>query len=123
LSFDRAISNVALPYTNISKSLAEIYRVLAPGGTLLASLHPLGFTLSEFRKALPKPKATLYRVWVLANGTLFHIAGRNLGEAFQTERGIRIALQRANFANVSFRHDPKRWLVEATKPLTISKAA
>lgn len=116
-SFDRVISNVALPYMDIAKALAEAYRVLAPGGTLLASLHPLTFTLAEFRKALPQPKASLYRLIVIANGIVFHVAGRNFGEAFQTQRGIRIALRRANFAGVSFRHDTKRWFVEATKPL------
>jgi len=115
-SFDRVASNVAFPYMDLAKTLREIYRVLAPGGTLLASLHPLSFTLAELRKALPKPKAVLYRVWVLANGVVFHVTGRNFGEAFQTERGVRIALQRANFANISFRHDLKRWFVEATRP-------
>ncbi len=116
-SFDRVISNVALPYVDLAKTLAEAHRVLTPGGTLLASLHPMSFTLAELRKALPKPKAVLYRVWVLANGFVFHVAGRNFGEFFQTERGIRIALQRANFASVSFKNDSKRWFVEATKPL------
>src|SRR5271155_1421817 len=95
-SFDRVISNVALPYMIIPKALAEIYRVLAPGGTMLASLHPASFTLSELRNVLTKPRAASYRVWVLANGVVFHIAGRNFGESFQTERGIRIALRRAN---------------------------
>jgi ubiquinone/menaquinone biosynthesis C-methylase UbiE len=116
-SFDRVISNVALPYTNIAKTLAETYRVLTPGGTLLASLHSLRFTLAELRKSVAKPKAALYRVWVLANGLVFHVAGRNFAEAFQTERGITIALRRANFASISFRSDSKRWYVEATKPL------
>jgi ubiquinone/menaquinone biosynthesis C-methylase UbiE len=116
-SFERVISNVALPYMSIAKVLAESYRVLVPGGTLLASLHPLTFTLAELRKDLPKPKAVLHRVWVLVNGIVFYVAGSNFGEAFQTERGIRIALRRANFTGVSFRHDAKRWFVEATKPL------
>jgi ubiquinone/menaquinone biosynthesis C-methylase UbiE len=115
--FDRVVANVALPYTNIAKTLAEIHRVLAPGGTLLASLHPWTFTLVELRQVLLKPKAALYRFFVFANGIVFHVAGRNFGEAFQTERGTRIALQRANFRSVSFRHDSKRWFVEATKPL------
>lgn len=116
-SFDRVISNVALPYMDIAKTLAETYRILAPGGTLLASLHSLSFALAELRRSLLKPKLLLHQVCVLANGIAFHVAGRNIGEAFQTELGIRIAFQRANFAGVSFRHDSKRWFVEATKPL------
>lgn len=114
-SFDRVISNVAFPYMKLTKTLAETYRVLAPGGTLLASLHPLSFTLAELRDALPKPEAALYRIFVIANGILFHFTGRNFGEAFQTERGIRIALRRANFTGISFRNDSKRWFVEAAK--------
>ena len=60
-TFDHVVSNVALPYTNIAKTLAETYRVLTPGGTFVASLHHWSFTLAELRKTLPRPKATLYR--------------------------------------------------------------
>jgi hypothetical protein len=76
----------------------------------------VSFTLSELRNVLAKPRAAFYRIWVLANGVVFHVAGRNFAECFQTELGIRIALRRANFAGLSFRHDSKRWFVEATKP-------
>jgi ubiquinone/menaquinone biosynthesis C-methylase UbiE len=116
--FDFVVSNVALPYTDIARTLTEAHRVLSPGGTFLASLHPMSHTLAEFRTALPRPVAVLYRFWVLANGFIFHATGRNFGEAFQTERGTRIAFERANFAAISFRHDSKRWFVEATKPRT-----
>jgi len=116
LSFDRVISNVALPYMNIPETLAESYRVLIPGGMFVASIHPAGFTIAELWHALPHPQAALYRLWVLINGIIFHLSGRTLGESFQTERGIRIALQRAHFADVRFRRDPKHWFVEATKP-------
>jgi SAM-dependent methyltransferase len=114
-SFDCVIANVALPYMDIARSFAEIHRVLVPGGTLLASLHAVRFTLGELWQALPMPKAALYRFFVLANGVIFHFSGRNFGESFQTERGIRIALGRANFFRISFRHDSKRWWVEARK--------
>jgi ubiquinone/menaquinone biosynthesis C-methylase UbiE len=117
-SFDRVVANVSLPYMNISKALTEINRVLVPGGILVASLHPFTFTLSELRQVYKhKPQAALYRLWVLANGILFHLTGRNIGEAFQTERGIRIATSRANFVCVAFRRDSRRWFVEATKLL------
>ncbi|HKM85871.1 MAG TPA: class I SAM-dependent methyltransferase [Terriglobales bacterium] len=48
-NFDRVISTVALPYMNIQKTLAEIHRVLVPGGD------------------------------VMANGLLFHCTGRSVG--------------------------------------------
>jgi hypothetical protein len=96
---------------------------LVPGGTFLASLHSLRFTLGDLRKVLHNPKGMLSRGRVLANGIVFHAVGRNFGEAFQTERGTRIAFQRANFTNISFWRDSKRWFVEATKPAEASASA
>jgi ubiquinone/menaquinone biosynthesis C-methylase UbiE len=108
-SFDRVISAVALPYMNIQKALAEIHRVLARGGSLSLSLHSPGFTLAELlHNAFPKPLATLFRLYVMANGSWFHCTGKTAGflnrrtESFQTERGMRIALKRAGFRDCSF---------------------
>jgi ubiquinone/menaquinone biosynthesis C-methylase UbiE len=108
--FDRVVSSVALPYMNIQKTLAEIYRVLVPGGGLSLSLHLPSFTIAEFlHDAIPKPLPTLFRLYVMANGLVFHCTGRTIGfvvggrtESFQTERGMRVALNRAGFVNPSF---------------------
>jgi ubiquinone/menaquinone biosynthesis C-methylase UbiE len=103
------VSAVALPYMNIQKTLAEIHRVLVPGGGLTVSLHLPSFTIAELRhKALPRPEPTIFRLYVLANGVIFHFTGRTFGfgngrtESFQTERGMRVALKRAGFVNPSF---------------------
>jgi len=97
-SFYRVISAVALPYMNVPKTLAEIHRVLVPGGSVSLSLHLPGFTVAEFfHNALPKPVPTLFRLYVTANGLLFHCTGRTARflngrtESFQTERGMRVA--------------------------------
>jgi ubiquinone/menaquinone biosynthesis C-methylase UbiE len=125
-SFDRVISNVALPYMNIQKALGEICRVLVPGGGLSVSLHLPSFTIAELlHHAFPKPVPTLFRLYVIANGVWFHCTGRTVGflrgrtESFQTERGMRVALNHAGFADLSFRRAPgpvgETFMVEARK--------
>jgi ubiquinone/menaquinone biosynthesis C-methylase UbiE len=111
-SFDRVISGVALPYMNIPKTLAEIHRVLVPGGDVSLSLHLPAFTVGELlHRALPKPNPTLFRLYVMANGIWFHCTGRTVGfpngrtESFQTERGMTVALSRAGFVSLSFCRD------------------
>ena len=125
-SFDCVISAVALPYMNIQKALAEIHRVLGPGGALSSSLHLPSFTRAELlHKAIPKPVPTLFRLYVMANGFLFHCTGRTVGflkgrtESFQTARGMRVALNRAGFVGLSFRRATgpagETFIVEARK--------
>jgi ubiquinone/menaquinone biosynthesis C-methylase UbiE len=123
-SFDRVISAAALPYMNIQRTLAEIHRILVPDGGLSLSLHPPSFTRAEFlHHAIPKPVPTFFRLYVMANGFLFHCTGKTVGflkgrtESFQTERGMRIALHRAGFVPLSFRRGTgpagETFLVEA----------
>lgn len=137
--FDSVVSAVAVPYMNIQKTLAEIHRVLVPGGRLRVSLHLPSFTIAElFHNALPKPIPTLFRVYVLANGLWFHCSGRTVGflrrrtESFQTERGMRIALNHAGFISASFSREPgpvgEMFIVEARKskavgPIVSARAA
>ncbi len=75
--------------------------------------------------ALPNPIPTLFRLYVMANGLFFHCTGRTVAflhgrtESFQTERGMRIALERAGYTNSSLRRvggpAGESLFVEATK--------
>lgn len=108
-----------MPYTNIPVALAEIRRVLIPGGSLFMSVHNLRFTLQELRNAFPRPVASLYRLYVLANGLIFHATGNVFRfpngkvESFQTIRGLRLALERAGFVDLAVSRPEGRLLVEA----------
>jgi ubiquinone/menaquinone biosynthesis C-methylase UbiE len=125
-SFDRVIAGVSLPYTNIPQALREAHRILAPGGCLSLTFHPPSFTVEELlHDALPKAFPTMFRLYVLANGIAFHFSGKTFRffngrtESFQTERGMRIALARAQFTDFSFRNGigpiGKTFIVEAKK--------
>jgi ubiquinone/menaquinone biosynthesis C-methylase UbiE len=133
-SFDRVISAIALPYMNIPRTLAEIHRVLSGGGGLSVSLHLPNFTIAKLvHHAIPKPGPTLFRLYVMTNGLVFHCTGRTIGfwngrtESFQTERGMRVALNRAGFLNHSFRRGTgpvgETFIVEARKSKVIGSLA
>ncbi len=124
-SMDFVVSTVALPYMNIPAALSEIRRVLKPGGSLDVSLHTLSFTLGDFGRNLPRnPRALLYRLYVIANGLWFHLTGKVVGcpfssrvESWQSQRGIKIALERASFASIHCAYlSDGRFVVEALHP-------
>jgi ubiquinone/menaquinone biosynthesis C-methylase UbiE len=126
-SVDGIFCNVALPYMHIPRTVAELHRVLVPGGWLRATLHRADFTWSEFRRSFPHPKSSMFRVFVLLNGMLLHCAGRVVSlrgrcESCQTERGMRITLQKAGFEEIRFKHEGPRFFVEARRDQSDGRA-
>ena len=123
-TFHMFICKVALPYMNIPLALSEANRVLMPGGSVYLSLHRFRFTLHELKIAFPKPKAFLFRLWVMVNGLILHCTGkpksiRGRYESFQTVRGISLALRRAGFELLSVSYPPgplPSLVVRAQKP-------
>jgi ubiquinone/menaquinone biosynthesis C-methylase UbiE len=120
-SSDFVLCNVALPYMNIRGALREVSRVLVPGGRIYLKVHPLSFAIHELATCLPRPVPSLFRLYVIANGIVFHATGRTAAlsrsrtESFQTRRGMRIALTRAQFEDIQFSQPDGRLIVEARK--------
>ncbi len=113
-TFDLVVSRVALPYTHIRSTLAEIYRILKPGGSLWATLHPLEVARRQVSGSR-NPKAWIYFAYVLGNGLLFHFLQKQVAfsgsriESFQTVSAIRRALTSTGFRESDIRKD--RFLV------------
>lgn len=118
-AFDYVYSRVAIPYMNIPSALAEMHRVLRPGGRLWLALHTLAIPAEQFRRG--NLRGRLYAAYTMFNGLWFHLTGRTLrlgaiaNESIQTQRGMRLALQRARFANVRFRRTAVHFVVTAER--------
>ena len=110
-AFDLVICRVALPYMHTGRAVAEMARVLAPGGDVWLVLHPWRMTVSELFAAARgcRLRTALHRLYVIANSLLLHAAGRELAwpvsgthESFQTERAMRRRLREAGFQDIDF---------------------
>ena len=97
-SFDVVLCRIALPYMNNRRALAEVARVMRPGGVFLLKTHAPPFYFGMIRRRLKtlSAKQIAYPLICLASGTFHLLTGRQLQkgfwrgkEVFQTEGFIR----------------------------------
>lgn len=120
---DYVIARISLPYMHIPTALAEIRRVLRPRGSLWMVLHPVGEAAGHLWRSLRDGhlRDALFRVYVVFNGILFHLTGRQvrfpLGrrpcESFQTSRAMRQVLSLTGFERVEIERQ-RFFVVRAT---------
>jgi len=116
-AFDYVYSRVAIPYMNIPRAVAEMRRVLRPGGRLWLALHSIEIPAEQLRRGNVKGK--VYAAYTIVNGVWFHFTGRTfrlttrICESIQTERGMRKALERAGFSGIHFQRSRHHFVVTA----------
>lgn len=101
-SFDLVVCRLALPYTHNARALAEMARVLRPGGSLILKIHHTRYYTTELSQALRSRhiKSAIHACRVLLAGGLYHLTGSQPrgrltgGETFQTLWLLRRELRR-----------------------------
>jgi SAM-dependent methyltransferase len=91
--FDGVVCKVVFPYTDEARGVAELARVLRPGGTALVSFHGLGYSL-RYLLTERNWKRRVYAARVIANTVFYSVTGRRLpgfwGDTlYQSERRLR----------------------------------
>ena len=123
--FDLVISRVALPYMKTGVALAEMTRVLRPGGTLWFALHPVEFLAHALAQSLRSFRVlrSLRLAYALANGLCAHLTGLEFAapftrcrESFQTEKRIVRRLGALGYENIRVQKKGF-FVVTATKPV------
>ena len=106
-TFDGIVCKVVIPYTDEARAVAEIARVLRPGGTARVSFHGLGYKL-RYLLAQPDWRRRVYGARVIANTAWYALTGRRLpgfwGDTlYQSERRLERYYARAGLEVVPTR--------------------
>ena len=104
--FDVVICRLALPYTHNARALAEVARVLRPGGRYLLKIHGARWYLNLLKQALKSRSlmSMIYASRVLLAGGIYHLSRRQprtrfpSTETFQSEWLLRRELKTQGLA-------------------------
>ncbi len=90
-SFDLVNCGLALPYTHNPRALAEVERILRPGGLFLLKIHHVRYYLQKLRQGVSGANvlSLIHCGRVLTTGTIYHLSRRQpmtriLNETYQT---------------------------------------
>ena len=113
-SFDVVLCRVALPYMNNRRAVAEVSRILKPGGIFLLKIHAPAFYFGMIRQRIGSfsPKQIAYPLICLAGGIVHSISGKQLQngfwkgkEIYQTRRFVKKECGRNNLKIEGFLSD------------------
>jgi len=123
-AFDVVIGHVSTPYMNTAKALGEIYRVLAPGGSLWLTYHNFYCAGERLWRSLRagRWKDVVFTGYALINGLLNHFSlpqtqawwRRSLFETVNTPRGVARSAAKQGFILISTEHTRRRIFFVAT---------
>lgn len=127
-TFDVVIGHVSLPYMDTNDALAEIFRVLSPGGATFLTCHSFRYWASRVRRSGQafRLRDVVFMTYVAANGVLNHYSFRQRPwwktgrfETVNTRRGVCGSAKRAGFEHISAEYGSRRWFfaVTASKPI------
>ncbi len=110
-TYDMVVCRAALQYMDVEASLAEMYRILQPGGKLLVVVHGSGYGIDYIwrRKGAFRQRTLQYfgkSVLERLGRPAKSAAGGSQASHFFTKRGLRMKLEAAGFASVQLYLDP-----------------
>lgn len=119
-SFDLLIARCVLPYVDFATGLAQIRRVLRPGGLAVVQVHAPGYYLAQVATTLNAPRRIAYYLRPLLSSAFLTCSGRqprspHFRETALTPHRLRDLAKRADLLPVYQR--PTRY-----RPLTVFRA-
>lgn len=133
-TFDIVVGHVSIPYMNTRSGLREIYRVLAPGGSVFLTFHSFRFARKWLGASIRTRnwKGIVVSLYLAINGILNHLTlpqtpvwwNTRVFETVNTPRGVWKAAEREGFTLISTEHAASRifFVFTARKPNPVTGA-